>query len=88
MLKNILKDIELNCKDCKSISDAISFLVKRGDFSYTSDYYREVWFFYLESLSLFEGKHHEKKKKARELTQEMFKISRRLFYYIRKSFKD
>lgn len=89
-MKNIIKDVEQNCKECCDPEKTIAFLHERGDFSYTSEYYREVWFFYKESLTLF-PKGRDRKQKARQHTCEMMKISERTFWKIsnkmRKKFK-
>ena len=84
-MKNIVKDIETNCKECTTPTDIVAFLHNRGDFSYTSEFYREVWFFYLESISLFEGR---KRKEAAKLhTCKMMGISEGTFRRIRRVYR-
>lgn len=79
-MKNLVKDIEENCDDCECNTEAtIKFLMNSGDLSFTSDHYREVWYFYKElAISL------KNKKQARETTLELFKISHEKFRHIRK----
>jgi hypothetical protein len=84
-MKNILKDIELNCQYCKSFADVVEFLHNRGDFSYTSEFYREVWFFYLESISLFDGR--KKRSLAKAHTCKMMGISEGTFNRIRRAYR-
>ena len=80
-MKNIIKDIETNCPECKcDVEKTVDFLANRGDFSYSSEYHREIWFFYLEALN------ERTKKEARDLTIEMFDISFATFKNIRAKF--
>lgn len=82
MLKNIVKDIEQNCPDCEcSPERTVEFLKDRGDFSYISEYHREIWFFYLEALKT------RTKREAREVTIELFKISEGLFRKVRRKYR-
>jgi len=77
---NIVKDIQLNCPECAcDVEKTVYFLYNRGDFSYTADHYREVYFFYLEAIKLFKSKSI-----ARRHTIEMFKISPEKFKIIKK----
>jgi mannose-1-phosphate guanylyltransferase len=77
---NIVKDIQLNCPECATdVEKTVKFLFNRGDFSYTSEHYREVYFFYTEAIKLFKNK-----AKARRHTIEMFKISPEKFKTIKK----
>lgn len=79
-MKNIVKDIKKNCPDCEcSIEKTIKFLQDSGDLSYTSEHYREIWFFYSELAITLKNK-----KEARETTMKLFKISFEKFKYIRK----
>lgn len=69
-MKNIIKDIEDNCPQCYcNTEETIKFMANRGDISWTSDHYREVWFFYLAAMIEF-GSH-----KAYRLTLEVMKIT-------------
>lgn len=86
IVKNIIKDIEQNCKECCEPDKTIKFLFDRGDISYTSEYYREIWFFYKESLTLFK-KSKKQKKEARDHTCEMMGISEPLFWKISKKLR-
>ena len=81
-VKNIVNDIEKNCPD-KTPQGIVTFLIERNDFSYTCDYYREVWKFYQESISLF-PKNNQQRRRAREHTLEMFGISIEVFRRARK----
>lgn len=83
-MKNLIKDIERNCPECECDTEkTIKYLYDHGDISATSEYYREIWFFYEEALTtLFEGE-VKKKKKARELTMEHFTISYGTFKNVR-----
>jgi len=85
-VRNILKDVENNCPDCCEPEKTIAFLHKRGDFSYTAEWYREVWYFYNDALKLF-PKGKLQKKQARQHTCEMMEISEETFKRIRKRFK-
>jgi len=79
-MNNIVKDIIENCKECEcDVEATVKFLQKRGDIHFTSDHYREVWYFYLESLKMLKNK-----KKARETTLELFKLKPDKFKYIQK----
>jgi len=84
-VKNIIKDIETNCPTCKDVESIVGFLHNRGDFSYTSEFYREVWFFYLESISLFNTRN--KKKLAQQHTCKMMGISDGTFRRIRRLYR-
>ena len=78
-MRNIIRDIEENCPDCScSVEKTVKFLHNRGDFTYTSNLYREIWFFYTEALET------RTKKEARDLTLEMFRISFETFRRVRK----
>ncbi len=79
-MKNIVKDIEENCPECECNTEAtIEFLNHNGDLSFTSDHYRDVWFFYLNSL-----KSGLSKKISRTTTIELFCISHEKFKHIQK----
>ena len=79
-MKNIIKDIEQNCPECQcSVEETIKYLTNHGDLSYTSDHYREVWFFYIEALKMLKNK-----AQARRHTIEMFKISPEKFKVIKR----
>jgi hypothetical protein len=72
---NIVKDIKENCPECECDTEkTVRYLYEHGDISPTSEYYREIWYFYEEALTLFKGE-VKKKMKARNLTMEHFKIS-------------
>lgn len=82
-MKNIVKDIETNCPECGcDLEKTIKFLQNRGDLSYTSDHYREINFFYLDSIKMLGNK-----AKARRHTLEMFGISNAKFKVIRNKLK-
>lgn len=80
-MKNIVKDIKTNCKDL-SIEGIVDFLNSRGDLSYTSNYHREIWFFYVEARRL-PLTHRE----AKQTTMTMFKISSATFKNIQIKYK-
>ena len=83
-MRNIVKDIEKNCPECHcNTEETIKFLAEHGDFSYTSDHYRAVWFFYKDLLTKFNGECF-KKRKARTTTNQLFRISNDKFRLIRK----
>lgn len=85
-MRNIVRDIEQNCPECEcSVEETIKYLYVRGDIVQTSEYYREVWFFYQEALDIFDPPF--KKKKARELTLEHFGIHYETFRNIRRRVK-
>ena len=84
-MKNIVKDIETNCPTCKDVESIVHVLHNRGDFSYTSEFYREVWFFYLESISLFEGR--KKRELAKNHTCQMMGVSDGTFRRIRRLYR-
>lgn len=86
IVKNIVKDLDQNCKECREPEKTVKFLFDRGDISYTSEYYREIWFFYKESLDLFK-KSKQQKKQARNHTCEMMNISEPLFWKISKKMR-
>lgn len=77
---NVIKDIKQNCQD-QSIEGIVNFLVNRGDFSYTSNFHREVWFFYSELRKDYDHK------TARKVTIESFKLSPSNFKQIIRKFK-
>ncbi len=78
-MKNIIKDINENCPQCYcNTEETIKFLKEHGDLSYTSDHYREIWYFYLELLK------EVTKKQARETTIQLFNISFEKVRHIRK----
>ena len=77
-MKNIIKDVKKNCSDCSS-EEVVEFLYKRGDFSYTSEHYREIWFFFLDAI-----KEVKSKVQARRLTIELYKLTPQKFDYIRR----
>lgn len=82
-MKNLVRDIEENCPECHcDTENTVKYLYDHGDISATSEYYREIWFFYEEALGLFKGE-VKKKMKARELTLEHFKISYGTFKNVR-----
>ena len=81
-MKNILKDIKNNCNQC-DIDQVIEFLKERGDFSYTSETHREIYFFYLETLKEWDCS----KEYARLVTCEMFDICESNFYKIIKKYR-
>jgi hypothetical protein len=85
-MRNIIKDIKTNCAKCDTIEGVVMFLKRRGDFKYTSEFYREVWFFYLESISLYDGD-RRKRSKAAAHTCEMMSISDGTFRRIRLLYK-
>ena len=68
-MKNIIKDIEQNCKD-KSVEGIIRFLHRSGDIPMTSEHYREVWHFYVEALKFLKNK-----RKAKKLTMFFMKVN-------------
>jgi len=79
-MRNIIKDIEQNCPECNcSVERTVEYLVSNGDISYTSEHYREVWFFYQECLNTFKNK-----RKARLTTLEVMDIKPDKFKYIQK----
>jgi hypothetical protein len=79
-MKNIIKDVKLNCPECKdSPEKTVEFLYMKGDISYNSEHYREVWFFYLELVKTLKNK-----KSARETTLELFKLKIDKFKYIQR----
>ena len=83
-MKNLVRDIEENCPECECDTEkTIRYLFDHGDLSATSEYYREIWFFYTESLKMFEGM-TKKKMKARTLTMEHFKISYETFRNVKR----
>ena len=67
-MKNVVKDIETNCPDC-SPEEIVSFLVDNGDLSTTSNYHREIYFFYKECR-----KERFTHREARRTTIELFNI--------------
>ncbi|MDA1120864.1 MAG: hypothetical protein O2887_10320 [Bacteroidetes bacterium] len=77
-MRNIIKDIRLNCPECCDPEQTIKFLYNKGDLSFTSEHYREVWFFYLEL-----GK-QVSKREARFTTLELFRIKIDKFKYIQR----
>lgn len=79
-MKNIIKDIEENCTN-KSIEGIVQFLLDRGDLSYISEHYREIWHFYNEAL-----KTHSKKD-ARKLCKEVMRINESKFKRVQKRYK-
>ena len=81
-MKNLIKDIEENCQD-QSIEGIVKFLTLNGDIPYTSDHYREVWFFYLESLKMLKNK-----RKANDLTRTVMKVADRKLRRIKKHFEN
>ncbi len=80
-MKNIKRDIKENCRECTN-DEIIDFLHHRGDFSSMSEYYREIWFFFIESQKLFEGNLKVKRKLARLHTCEMMNISEKTFWKV------
>ena len=79
-MKNIIKDIELHCPDCRcSVERTIEYLIAQGDISYISEHYREVYFFYQEALKTLKNK-----RLARETTLEVMCIKPDKFKYIQK----
>ena len=79
-MKNIIKDIKKNCPDCEcSIDKTVEYLVSHGDIGYTSEHYREVWYFYKELLDTLKNK-----RQARETTLELMRIKHDKFKYIQK----
>jgi len=79
-MKNIIKDVRLNCPECSdSAEKTVEFLYNKGDISYMSEHYREVWFFYLELVKTLKNK-----KAARETTLELFKLKIDKFKYIQR----
>ena len=79
-MKNIIKDVKLNCPECKdSPEKTVEFLYMKGDISYNSEHYREVWFFYLELVKTLKNK-----KSARQTTLELFKLKIDKFKYIQR----
>lgn len=81
-VRNILKDLTKNCRECKSQKDIVEFLFDRGDFSYTSEYYREIWFFYQDAIKGLKMS----KREARLHTMLMFDISYGTFCKVRKRY--
>ncbi len=68
-MKNVIKDIEQNCKDL-SISGIVNFLNSSRDFYYLSEYDREIYFFYQDLI-----KDNRSHRQARKITIEMFSLS-------------
>ncbi len=77
---NLIKDIKLNCPDL-SVEGIVKFMTERGDLVYTSNYYREIYFFYLEARKL-PLTHRE----AKQTTMQLFKISSPTFKRIQKRY--
>lgn len=73
-MRNILKDIDRNCKDCSTTEKVLNFLFNSGDIPATSEYHREIYFFYIETLDTFPNGRN-RKKLARQETCQMFRIS-------------
>ena len=86
VLRNLIKHISANCKECCDPGKTVKYLFDSGEISYTTEYYLEIWYFYLEALNLY-PKSRQQKKKAREHTCEMFGISERLFSVIRNRYR-
>jgi len=80
-MKNLIKDIRQNCEDL-TLEGIVSFMNKRGDLSYTSDYHREIYFFYIEARKL-PLKHRE----AKQTVMELFKIGSTTFKTIMRKYK-
>jgi hypothetical protein len=75
-MRNLVRDITENCPGCQcSTEDTIKYLINHGDIVPTAEYYREIWYFYLEALKMQDPKSKLKKKTARDLTLSHFKIS-------------
>ena len=68
-MRNIVKDIKANCKD-HSVEGIVRFLFDSGDFSYNSEYDREIFFFYRALIE--DAQTH---REARKTTIEVMKIS-------------
>lgn len=50
-MRNIIKDITENCPECHCDTEkTVQFMAKRGDLKWTSEHYREVWFFFLRTI--------------------------------------
>ena len=81
MMKNVIKDINKNCKDL-SVEGIVRFLENRGDLRFTANSHREVYYFFLEALdcgfTLMESK---------KITVELFDINPNTFKNIRSRFK-
>lgn len=78
-MKNIIKDIKLNCPECDcDIDKIVNFLSKKGDFNLSAEHYREIWFFYLDLIK------QVGKREARKTTLELFKIKIDKFKYIQR----
>ncbi len=79
-MNSIVKDIQRNCPECECDTEkTIQFLERRGDIHFTSDHYREIWFFYVELFGSLKNK-----EEARNTTLELFKIKHDKFKYIQK----
>lgn len=87
-MENILKDIKQNCRECETTRQIVKFLHSRGDFSYHSEYHREIWFFYKEALTKIFKNSKYPKREAREHTINMMKISPQTFRRIREKYQD
>lgn len=82
---NIIREINENCPECQcDVEKTVRYLYENGDMSATSDYYREIWYFYKEAYKMTDGPY--RKKKARELTLNHFRISAETFKNIRARF--
>lgn len=84
-MRNIVREISENCPECAcDLERTVKYLYENGDIAPTSDYYREIWYFYIEALKITERPY--RKKKARSLTLDHFKISSETFKNIRARF--
>lgn len=81
-MENIIRDIEDNCND-KSIKGIIKFMHASGDIPVTSEYYREVWHFYIEACDMLKSK-----MQARRLTKEFMKINESKFKRIKTRYES
>lgn len=80
-MKNLVRHIREFCSKC-TLEEIIQFLVINGDIGYKSEQKREIYFFYLDSITMLKSK-----AKARKLTLLHFKITWRQFNNIRKRFE-
>lgn len=81
MMNNIIKDIKENCED-KTVEGIVKYLTRSGDIAYTSEYHREIVYFYLEARKMPQT-HRE----AKQTTIQLFNISSPTFKRIMRKYK-